>query len=682
MNRALLIAVCDFTILSLISIASFEPESSEGTQDSVEQPKVVSTLENDLFDRLKEDMASEQLERMRKADELEKEHQKALARQAELEEQRRLVEEKLEAERLSAQAKIEAERQRALEQQKELERQRELAQEQKKQLELERQSKAHQEAILAIERQKALAKQKELEALMQSDLEQAKALELAKQQAALTREQLEENKKQRQAELAKAKQDQQALAQNVSQLKEDVLRRQLEMEKLARETVALEAERARAEEQAEWIRSQSLQRQKELEEEKALAKTEAKRVEERARQREKELKEEKALAETEAKRVQERARQRQKELADALRQQETLAKTRQDQLLTTLMKKEEAQGDLLHQLREKDLEIEKTKSLLSQQERDLLEREQSFKVAQLKTELLEDRTQQLKASLEATRDQLKEGMKMSNGLARLEQKVDSQSEDLASRVENVVKQQTEAQQTVLAESVQAAVEASIDDARSLSTHEIFTLAQNKAMELTVKVTIQGLFGEKEEQKTFRGYPLLWDSGESRLLFHQDASPLAWSALRYDVLSFESNLNIPYVEWLQGAPEVCLSPLALSDHQQTLSVSMSPHQYESVVVVDLEKGAYARYPLLWDAKEDNIMLIQSNLAEQVFGPLSLKAGQMIFSDRGDVVGMMVSSKKGRWLREPTVSGRLNFGSSHALNADREARKNWLFPKTRD
>ena len=59
MNKSLLVAVCDFTILSILSIATFGPIAKPQAKASPNFPK--TSLQNELFEQLKVSLEQEQL---------------------------------------------------------------------------------------------------------------------------------------------------------------------------------------------------------------------------------------------------------------------------------------------------------------------------------------------------------------------------------------------------------------------------------------------------------------------------------------------------------------------------------------------------------------------------------------------------------------------------------------------
>jgi hypothetical protein len=539
MNRSLLIAICDFTILSILSVASFGPTSDQKKTEDVPQAK--SSIQDDLYDHLKSSIDLEREER--------------LAQAKKLEEQKRLAEE----------------REKRLE--KSAREQRELA----AKLDAERQA-LEKERLMRLKKDEALRKQSEtLSAVRAQSQELQKASEAQKKE----------------------------LTQTLSKMETEIQRKKAEVEKM-----------------------EALARQEELKRKEMMLKAEAQKQK---------------LASEKTK------------LAQRLAREEAAQK----QMLASMMRKDKVQEELLVEIRRKAEEAEQAKKeignirdQLQEQNKELLQSQLAMAKVEHEKTLAKQEIQYLTKSLEITQEQVVSSQSVNRAVLKLEDQLEKQNQSMDQSLEQVTQVQRE-----LGENLKRL--------KTLSSHEIFEKVQRAKLALKVKARIPGLFGVKEEEATFDCLPIALAGGsstsgtgvtkESHFLFHFSRSPMDWSPMWSDVQQWQVSLKDRALGSFSFAPfrgdeEIMVGKVDALEDLPHFELHPDPKSSEFIVVVDLKKMNYAQFPLRWHPSDSRRLLITSGLSNQMFGPLAIRAGQMIFGSDGRIIGPVMENKEGYWIKE--------------------------------
>jgi hypothetical protein len=557
MNRSILIAICDFTILSILSVATFGP------QENKVQPEVTprqSSLQEDLYDQLKESIDQEREER--------------LAQQARLEEQQRLAEEAKRRLEMSAQEK------NALAQRLKLE-----------------------QAALELEREKRRANENAL-----SD------------QTHILAEVRQESKALQQASEA----EQKKLSQSLSKMELEIQHKKSEVAKM--EALAQDAEQKRKI---------------------ALAKAEEQ---------------------------QQRLNEEKSKLAERLSEEKEEAERQQKTMVKHLMAKDEAQQKLLAEVTRKSLEAEQSKVVLAKiqgklqkQQKELLESQLAVTKVEHEKNLAEQEIKFLAKSLEITQDQVVSSQKVSAAMVKLESHIQDQKRDLGASLKQVVASQTQ-------------LTSDLKSLKPMSSHEIFQMVQQSVKTLTIKVRTEGLFGSREEVSDYPFLPISQKNGEFYFTLHAQSSPLFWNPIWGDALNWQVNADEKAWGELSMGPldiegKVVLGKGGMGWAQKGIQVHPEPRRSEYIVVVDLQKMAYAQFPLKWHPTNPHRLIIESALSNQMFGPLALKAGQMIFASDGRLIGPVMENKEGLWLSDLAVTEWWELNDVGDLKENFSEREHW-------
>ena len=559
MNRSVLIAICDFTILSILSVATFGPPKPEVQSES---PAVQGSLQEDLYDQLKESLDQDREER--------------LAQQAILEEQQRLAEENQRRLAMSAKEK-EALTQRL--------------QSEQAALELERQKR--------LEREKALEEQKDV---LSEVREQSKALQQASEA------------------------EQKKLSESLSNM-------ELEIQRKKSQVAEMEA-LAKAEEQKRKV---------------ALAKAE---------EQQRRLSEEK------------------EKLADRLAKEKEQAELQQKTMVQHLMAKDEAQQKLLDEVNRKAQEAEQAKVVLAQiqgklqeQQKELLESQLAITKVEHQKNLAEQEIKYLSKSLEITQDQVVSSQKVSAAMVKLESHIEEQKRDLGASLKEVAKSQAE-------------LKTGLSSLKRMSSHEIFQMVQATLQTLTIEAQNQGVFGTNDQVANYAFLPIEQKDKTFRFVFYGESSPLSWTPIWRDPLHWQVSLGERALSDftmgpLLNEPKVLVAKSEMLNGWITKGIEIhpEPRRSEYIVVVDLQKMAYAQFPLKWHPTDEHRLVIESALSNQMFGPLALRAGQMIFASDGRLIGPVLENKEGLWLEDLVTTESWLMSQANDLRANVSERERW-------
>jgi len=638
MNRSLLIAVCDFLILSLLSLATFSVDKEEAANNAVVQEELqpVSSIQTELFDSLQESLEAEQdeAEALKKAlaesEAEKKKREEALKKQTE-------EKAKLAATLMKEQAEKEAE------------------------LKRQREAQAALEAKLVEERLRRTMDKENLE--KQLTQEQAKALAEKKR--------LELEKMKTEKALSQAKTDLESKQQGLKSM-EDKLRKEREAQLKLEKDLALAAQK-KSEMQKEVARLAADQKNKN----EALKRKEAQEAELKARMQEREN----LLLATVKSQDELRKKLEEKQNAEVVAMTEKVALEKQ--VLTYELESKRLKGELTNKEKEaleaKRLVAQNSQMLknaqqqnttlsksLSEQQTTLNEAQVALKEAEVSRAVAKKDSEQLKEKLVETQEKVVESKVI--------------SEKIESIQSNMVEEKKELKQTLaLVEESQKAFQQTIDESRVLSSHQIYKqfLDQHKVVNVSAKV--ESIFGARKVVKSMKSL-LAKENGKTYALFHLQNYPINWYQYQGSMLELDISLTT-------GEKILSLEPLVVDERIVKMEInkapsdanyiyfSSNPIQYEEVVIIDPIAGAYGRFPLRLRGDGKDTISIEASLIKQVFGTLTLKSGQYIYGSDGSLIGMMVTNKVGRLLNTVQSKSKTSIDSAVAFMKNRKSIQDW-------
>ncbi|MBL9213874.1 MAG: hypothetical protein JNG83_00210 [Opitutaceae bacterium] len=225
-------------------------------------------------------------------------------------------------------------------------------------------------------------------------------------------------------------------------------------------------------------------------------------------------------------------------------------------------------------------------------------------------------------------------------------------------VERLERAKVQEQTTQLAQGVGQLAEKSgalaqeVRDNRPVNPNLIFSefLANRVQSRLTARRP--GLFSptvrEKETQTV-----LVSDGDRVYALMHLSDTPftLAESPTDYDQVNgflARGSFNAPLAElqFLRLDPRVVVAPidpsLAALMGAKIYNLAQEPFKFPDAVLVRADDGRYGDTPFRIDAQSQNYVKLDNRIVTRLFGEISPKRGDLVFSKTGDLIGIMVNN----------------------------------------
>jgi hypothetical protein len=659
MNRSLLIAACDFLILSLLSLASFSGSSESAKGESVdERLDVAVSLESHINESLLTSLEAEKeqadkLERaLREAEE--KRAQEVLALKEEAEAHLLLLDQaqrhkKEQAALLEASARLAA------------------------QLEMEKKAK---EAELLKQRQKKgvleveLVEERARRSVEKEQLEQRLAEE--KKQAAERQEALELERKKTEMVLMEVQRD---LAKERTGLK--LMERELQHERqaqlrLEREMTSVAVKKKEMEQSLEALKEQKNNFSLELEKQRAQEQVLNSRLMERELALAKTLKDKRTLKASLSER--ELLVGRVKQEKEALQKRLLVGETKSDQMQSQLKE--------IQKYREKDVDDLKSKAQLLQQiqhQNNLLARRYAEQQRSLQQSQLE-----LKNSAVENARLLKDREALEKRLDETKQNVVADREIVKSLeivANEIVEEKEQIQKTLaLMDERQRSLQRDLGKRKKLSSHQVYQQCLGQMAEVNVEAKVETLFGVKKVTRQMKTLFYRKDTGKVYALFHISRSPIHWYQFQGAMLELKMSLG-------NGERLLSLEPLLVDERLvrmelsstpeglEPISFSENPIRYEEVVIIDAQSGSYGRFPLRLLPGEERLISIEASFVKQMFGGFKLRSGQYIFGSDGCLLGMMIDNQRGKLFRFPEAERVFDVDSALAFMKIKDGIGEW-------
>ena len=490
---------------------------------------------------------------------------------------------------------------------------------------------------------------------LQNELFQQLKLDLEQEQVAaklntklLEQQKLEASKTQETQKILLDQEQNKALAQQKLLEQEQLKAKNVEADLLKAREVMLLKEKALSHATQEIDQHKLLLDQAQKEQQKLKALSEQQKLE-----LQKKLQEQQEFVKSEQLKLKKLAEQ-QSESAKLLQAEtERLQKELEQKLLQERLTSQEAQAQLMKSLLQKEQEQKKLVATVKLQEQQVA--------------LAELNKQHLKDVLSLTRQQMADEQKLASSVVNIENRLVEQKGAIDQALQQVVQSQQNINQN-------------LDSFKKKSSHEIFQLATARCVTCEVKTSRQGLLGNSQSSKIFYGLPIKFADGKLRVVMHYMQSPFAWDTLnenlqQLDVTEGKGAFNSGKYNVAVENPRILLSDI-LPEATPAIEIHPEPQRSERIIVVDLDKKAYASFPLRWQYKSKDILTIDAALAQQVFGPLSLAPGQLIFADDGRWIGFVMQGKEGYAVGALTAKTTFNLSNLARWREEQSRREAWI------
>ena len=192
----------------------------------------------------------------------------------------------------------------------------------------------------------------------------------------------------------------------------------------------------------------------------------------------------------------------------------------------------------------------------------------------------------------------------------------------------------------------------IRDNRPINSNLIFAdfLANRVQSKFTARRP--GLFGMAAKEHSTQTV-LVSDGTRVYALMHLSDTPFVLAEIPIDYDQVAGRLtrgafNAPVTElqFLQLDPRVLLAPvdpsLAALLGAKVYPLAKEPFKFPEAVLVRADDGHYGETPFRIDASNANYVKLDNRIMTQLFGEISPKRGDLVFSKSGDIIGIMVNS----------------------------------------
>jgi hypothetical protein len=142
-----------------------------------------------------------------------------------------------------------------------------------------------------------------------------------------------------------------------------------------------------------------------------------------------------------------------------------------------------------------------------------------------------------------------------------------------------------------------------------------------------------------------------------------------------------NAPVGELQFLRLDPRIIVVPvddsLAALMGAKIYSLAKEPFKFPEAVLVRADDGRYGETPLRIDPTSNAYVKLDNRIVTRLFGEISAKRGDLVFSKTGELIGMMVNSEYCALLGDFAVAHTLKAGESigpgtRSVIADLQAR----------
>jgi hypothetical protein len=240
-------------------------------------------------------------------------------------------------------------------------------------------------------------------------------------------------------------------------------------------------------------------------------------------------------------------------------------------------------------------------------------------------------------------------------------------------VERLERAKVQEQTTQLAQGVGALAEKSVEltqeirDNRPVNPNQIFSDFLANRVQSSFNAKRPGLFSASARDRQTQTL-LVSDGTQTYALLHLSDTPFTMTETPADYLSVTAQLTrggaaqpAAELRFLQLDPRLAVVPVdaaqAAALGAKIYSLAKEPFKFPNAVLVRADDGRYGDTPFRIDQSNANYVKLDNRIMTRMFGEISPKRGDLVFSQTGDLIGIMVNNDY------CAVLG--NFAASHTL-----------------
>lgn len=212
----------------------------------------------------------------------------------------------------------------------------------------------------------------------------------------------------------------------------------------------------------------------------------------------------------------------------------------------------------------------------------------------------------------------------------------------------------------------------IRDNRPINPNLIFSEFISNRVQTSLTARRPGLFGPSVREKEAQTV-LVSDGEKIYALMHLSDTPFTLSEIPadYDQVSgrlVRGSFNAPISElhFLRLDPRLVVAPVdsSLSSLMgaKIYQLAKEPFKFPEAVLLRADDGRYGETPFRIDPANANYVKMDNRITTRLFGEISPKRGDLVFSKTGDLIGIMVNSDYCAVLGDFTASYTLKAGDN--------------------
>jgi len=225
-------------------------------------------------------------------------------------------------------------------------------------------------------------------------------------------------------------------------------------------------------------------------------------------------------------------------------------------------------------------------------------------------------------------------------------------------VERLERAKVQEQTTALAQGVGQLAEKSgaltqeIRDNRPVNPNQIFSEFLSNRVQSAITAKRPGLFSPSNRDKQAQTV-LVSDGTRTYALLHLSDTPFTMTEVPADYLQVGAQLSragsavqAAELRFLQLDPRLAVVPVdgaqAATLGAKIYSLAKEPYKFPNAVLVRADDGRYGDTPFRIDQANANYVKLDNRISTRLFGEIAPKRGDLVFSQTGDLIGIMVNS----------------------------------------
>ena len=276
------------------------------------------------------------------------------------------------------------------------------------------------------------------------------------------------------------------------------------------------------------------------------------------------------------------------------------------------------------------------------------ERQQADLAAELRRQL--DQLSKTNQTAQTEKDRLAQQLQLTEAERRA-------AADRASLMQQEV-QATRAENARLTEGFKAlatnssALTQEIRDNRALAPNTIFSEFVSNRVQTTMLASRANFLGLDASKSRQTETILMTDGTSIFAICHVSDTPLTlwdpgtdWEALTGTLASHGATVAIHTLSFQQQDPRVVLLPISTEEARSLGSkvypISTDPYKFQDAVLIGADNGYYGECSFQIDLNLPNYVKLDRNLLKGLFGKFNPSRGDLVFSHKGELLGIMVN-----------------------------------------